>query len=351
MGVVLVVRRRAGRQAAGERAADREGEGGGAGDLGLLDADANGALSATELKWTTDAHELLKKPMLKNLSLAIFAELDADADESVTEAEVQAALDGEALDRVVALLREKFPIPALDAKNLPRETMKQHVGAAIKMVDTDGDGAVGQKEIVRAAKRFKDTFMSTVKQIEAAAPMMQMMAEMQKGPAAGGAGAKPRKPRPKRELAHKYAHFTKRRPERRRAGAAPRPTAASASRVGRGAGGERDDAPRGNNFTHGVAGRAADARPFAIAMRRGRRPGRREVLSARAPAQSEFASESQRRGPRPRPSCRNAPQRRVSASSVASRTGRRATQQLLALALRAHPSSSPQLRGVRKRAS
>ena len=164
------------------------------------DADANGALSATELKWTTDAHELLKKPMLKNLSLAIFAELDADADESVTEAEVQAALDGEALDRVVALLREKFPIPALDAKNLPRETMKQHVGAAIKMVDTDGDGAVGQKEIVRAAKRFKDTFMSTVKQIEAAAPMMQMMAEMQKGPAAGGAGAKPRKPRPKREL-------------------------------------------------------------------------------------------------------------------------------------------------------
>ena len=29
--------------------------------------------------------------------------------------------------------------------------------------------------------------MSTVKQIEAAAPMMQMMAEMQKGPAAGGA--------------------------------------------------------------------------------------------------------------------------------------------------------------------
>ena len=168
--------------------------------FGLLDADANGALSATELKWTTDAHELLKKPMLKNLSLAIFAELDADADESVTEAEVQAALDGEALDRVVALLREKFPIPALDAKNLPRETMKQHVGAAIKMVDTDGDGAVGQKEIVRAAKRFKDTFMSTVKQIEAAAPMMQMMAEMQKGPAAGGAGAKPRKPRPKREL-------------------------------------------------------------------------------------------------------------------------------------------------------
>ena len=169
--------------------------------FGLLDADANGALSATELKWTTDAHELLKgKPFLKNLSLAIFAELDADADESVTEAEVQAALDGEALDRVVALLREKFPIPALDAKNLPRETMKQHVGAAIKMVDTDGDGAVGQKEIVRAAKRFKDTFMSTVKQIEAAAPMMQMMAEMQKGPAAGGAAAKPRTPRPKREL-------------------------------------------------------------------------------------------------------------------------------------------------------
>ena len=92
--------------------------------------------------------------------------------------------------------------------------MKQHVGAAIKMVDTDGDGAVGQKEIVRAAKRFKDTFMSTVKQIEAAAPMMQMMAEMQKGPAAA-APARSRESRGRSASCNTNTHIHKRQPSPR----------------------------------------------------------------------------------------------------------------------------------------
>lgn len=63
----------------------------------LLDADGSAALSSAELEWVQDAYAAVRKPMLlKNLTVDVFAALDADADEIITMDELRAAVDGEA---------------------------------------------------------------------------------------------------------------------------------------------------------------------------------------------------------------------------------------------------------------
>ena len=109
----------------------------------LLDADSSGALSSKELEWVEVAYGKVRKPMLlKNLTLDVFKALDGDADGELSMEELRAAVDGDAFDKVLALLEDQLPIPVLFKGTLSREAVREQLVTAMGLLDSDGDGKV-----------------------------------------------------------------------------------------------------------------------------------------------------------------------------------------------------------------
>jgi len=178
----------------------------------LMDADGSKTLSPSELKWVPKAYAAVQKPgLLKKLTLDIFSTIDADGDEQLSEAELRDAIEGEKLERVLALLDESLPIPSLvlDADK-SRAVLQANFKEGLAYLDGNGDGVIERKEMLAAVKTFKDMFVKGVKTIESMGPMLAMFSAFQQpgggglGAAGGGRGAgrgQPRRPaRPKTEL-------------------------------------------------------------------------------------------------------------------------------------------------------
>ena len=56
--------------------------------------------------------------------------------------ELRAAVDGDAFDKVLALLEDQLPIPVLFKGTLSREAVREQLVTAMGLLDSDGDGKV-----------------------------------------------------------------------------------------------------------------------------------------------------------------------------------------------------------------
>ncbi len=153
--------------------------------LRLLDADGSGGLSKKEMRWVSDAERQLKRNVLKNLTRDVFVALDADGDESLGGDELEAPT-AEAREQVLALVRERFPLPALQ-EGAPDELVASALKEAVRFLDSDGDGKVDLKEAYKAAATFKRLYLKAAATVTQMGPMLQMFGAMQGG-AGGGMG-------------------------------------------------------------------------------------------------------------------------------------------------------------------
>jgi len=150
----------------------------------LIDADGSGKLSKEELKWVAKTQGIIKKPgVLKHLVEGVFAKIDTDADEILSEVELRAAIEGETLEEILSMIQEQLPIPSLStAASLShdsRDLLKKHFQEGLAYLDTNGDGAVERKEMFGAVKGFKKMFMQGVTTVETMGPMLTMFKAFQ----------------------------------------------------------------------------------------------------------------------------------------------------------------------------
>lgn len=156
----------------------------------LLDGDGSGGLSKSELLWISKFQTVLKNGELRNLTRDVFMALDADSDDVLTADEAKTD-DAETLAKVVALVQEVLPLPALmvdtaDAEQ--RATLRKHLGRALEMLDADGDGVVVRKEAGAAFKKFRGMFLKAAKTLREMGPMLAMFGGMDGGGGMGGGG-------------------------------------------------------------------------------------------------------------------------------------------------------------------
>jgi len=161
----------------------------------LLDADGSGGLSKKELLWVGKVEKALKSGALRNLTRAVFEVADTDNDETLSAAEVAAAIapDGVLLDQIVALVHDELPIRK-DAAELRALVLK--VGAALagadislsdgmKWVDLNGNGSIERKEVGKAYAKFKELFLKGTQTLQTMGPMLAMFGAMGGGPGGG----------------------------------------------------------------------------------------------------------------------------------------------------------------------
>merc|ERR1719399_113264 len=149
----------------------------------VMDADGSGKLSKEELEWLTMTSQTLKtRGVLKQLTEGIFAKIDADADDLLSEAELHAAIEGEALDDILSMIQEQLPIPSLSATGHTREMLQKRFQEGLAYLDTNGDGAIERKEMFGAVKEFKILFLQGVSTIETMGPMLAMFTAFQPPP-------------------------------------------------------------------------------------------------------------------------------------------------------------------------
>jgi len=155
----------------------------------LMDADASGALTQDELKWVETAYTAIAtQGVLKKLVQDIFAAIDSDSDETMSEAEMRAAVESETLDVLLGIIKAQLPIPALSAES-SRATLQENFKEVVGHLDTDGDGAVERKEMLAAARAFKAMFMKGVKTVKEMGPMLAMFSAFQQPEGRGARGA------------------------------------------------------------------------------------------------------------------------------------------------------------------
>jgi Ca2+-binding EF-hand superfamily protein len=150
--------------------------------LKWMDADSDGALSASELRWVTSAHTRMRQS-LKEMTRDIFDAMDADADDTISPEEVTAAMAPAVLGKVVGLLEAGFPVPSLSAT-----ATAEHVASLLAMADSDSDGSVGRKEAYGAVSSFKRHFLEAATLLETMGPMLAVFGGGVEGRRGRGAG-------------------------------------------------------------------------------------------------------------------------------------------------------------------
>jgi len=161
----------------------------------LLDSDDSNSLDKAELKMVALAQASFKSGALRNLTRDVFDTIDADSDDVLSAAELEAAtdVDGAVLSKVVELVHEAFPMrkDAASLKKLLLEAVEA-AGAGMAdgmaLVDTDGDGAIGRKEAGQAFKAAKTAFLEAVKTLQEMGPMLAMFGGGMGGDPMGGMG-------------------------------------------------------------------------------------------------------------------------------------------------------------------
>lgn len=143
----------------------------------VLDRDGDGDLNKKELQQLTKVEYKLKSGALRNLTRDVFDAIDADKDDTLSAAELDASSKGEPLERVLALVREVFPEVAGKEGAVLDEAGGVSAGllkAGIEMLDGDGDGAITRKEAGKAFASFKKTFVAGATMLKEMGPMLSM---------------------------------------------------------------------------------------------------------------------------------------------------------------------------------
>lgn len=149
----------------------------------MLDGDESGGLDKTELGVLEKINKGLKSGALKNMTREVFGAIDADSDNTLSEAELLACEQPDMIARLVAIVTAELPLPAL--LSLAKAAAKGDKGAAtikagLAMLDDDGNGVIERTEAGKAYGAFKRMYIKAVEMMQKMGPMMALF---------GGGGA------------------------------------------------------------------------------------------------------------------------------------------------------------------
>ncbi len=171
----------------------------------LLDGNGDGKLVTSEVKVVGRLEKALKSGELRNMTRDIFDAIDNNSDNRLSASEIQAAMMPAMLSRLVGIVTEVLPLPALEAavrngdihgplsKQAEDNGSGPHHGqdvisSGVRMLDTNNDGEIERAEAGKAYNKFKKTFLRASGLFVQMGPMLTMLSMMGGGQGGGGGG-------------------------------------------------------------------------------------------------------------------------------------------------------------------